>query len=136
MSLSHDCLHFELIGCCTGCRHKQVVVGNHFYYQTNGSLSPVQSSTILQYATYRATATLTIKKFFDLQERHDNMEINTNKNFFSENYTMDILMFISVIISLLATTLTVYLLCQHKKCLCYAIIEAHINVLCPNQSSH
>ena len=36
------------------------------------------------------------KEIFDLQERHDNMELKTNKN-------------------LLATTLTVYLLCKHKK---------------------
>ena len=34
---------------------------------------------------------------------------------FSENYIMDIFMFISVIVSLLATILTVYLLCKHKK---------------------
>ena len=26
------------------------------------------------------------KEIFDLQEKHDNMELNTNKNFFSENY--------------------------------------------------
>ena len=43
------------------------------------------------------------------------MELNTNKNCFSKNYIMDIFMFIPVIISLLATTLTVYLLCKHKK---------------------
>ena len=57
------------------------------------------------------------KKNFDLQERHGNKEIklNTNKNFFSENYVVDIFLFITVIISLLATTLTVYLLCKHKK---------------------
>ena len=55
------------------------------------------------------------KEFFDLQERPDNTKINTNKNFFSENYIVDIFMFIFVIISLLATTLTVYLLCKHKK---------------------
>ena len=60
------------------------------------------------------TATLTIKKF-DLQERHDNKELNTNKNFFSENYIVDIFMFISAIISLWATALTLYLLCKHKK---------------------
>ena len=51
------------------------------------------------------------KAIFDLQERNDNMEVN----FFSDNYIMDIFMFVSVIISLLATTLTVYLLCKHKK---------------------
>ena len=55
------------------------------------------------------------RKIFDLQERHDNMELNTNKNFFSENYIIDIFFFITAIISLLATTLTVYLLCKHKK---------------------
>ena len=55
------------------------------------------------------------KEIFDLQERHANMELNTNKNFFSQNYIMDIFLFISMTISLLATTLTVYLLCKHKK---------------------
>ena len=44
MSLSHDSLYFELIVYCTGCAHKQVMVGNSFYYQTYGSVSPVQSS--------------------------------------------------------------------------------------------
>ena len=55
------------------------------------------------------------KEIFDLQERHDITELNTNKNFFSDNYIMHIFMFISAIISLLATTLTVNLLCKHKK---------------------
>ena len=55
------------------------------------------------------------KEIFDLQERHDNMEINTNKNFFSDNYIMDIFMFIYAILSLLGTILTVYFLCKHKK---------------------
>ena len=35
------------------------------------------------------------KEIFDLQERHDNMELNTNKNFFSENYIVDIFLFIT-----------------------------------------
>ena len=43
------------------------------------------------------------------------IKLNTNKNFFSDNYIMDIFLFITVIISPLATTLTVYLLCKHKK---------------------
>ena len=57
------------------------------------------------------------KDIFDLQERHDSMEVkfNANKNFFSDNYIVDIFLFITVIISLLATTLTIYLLCKHKK---------------------
>ena len=52
------------------------------------------------------------KEIFDLQERHENMILNTSKNFFCDNYIVDIFMFI---ISLLTTTLTVYLLCKHKK---------------------
>ena len=57
------------------------------------------------------------KEIFDLQERHDGREgkLNTNKNFFSDNYIVDIFLFITAIISLLATTLTVYLLYKHKK---------------------
>ena len=57
------------------------------------------------------------KEIFDLQERHDNMEIklNTNKKFFSNNYIIDNFLFITAIMFLLATTLTVYLLCKCKK---------------------
>ena len=58
------------------------------------------------------------KEFFDLQERHDyndNLTSSTNKNFFSDNYVKDIFVFIAATISLLATTLTIYLLCKHKK---------------------
>ena len=43
------------------------------------------------------------------------MQKNTNINFFYNNYIVDIFMFIIAIISLLATTLTRYLLCKHKK---------------------
>ena len=43
------------------------------------------------------------------------MELITNKKFFSENYITDIFLFITAIILLLATTLTIYLLCKHKK---------------------
>ena len=55
------------------------------------------------------------KEIFDLQGRHDNTKLNINKNFFSDNYIVDVFMFISAIVSLLATILTVYLLCKHKK---------------------
>ena len=43
------------------------------------------------------------------------MELSPNKNFFSENYIVDIFLFITAIISLLATTMTIYLLCKHNK---------------------
>ena len=55
------------------------------------------------------------KEIFDLQERYDSTELITNKNIFSENYIIDVFLFITVMISLLTTTLTVYLLCKHKK---------------------
>ena len=55
------------------------------------------------------------KEIFDLQKRHENMILNTNKNFFSDNHIVDIFVFISAIISLLTMTLTVYLLHKHKK---------------------
>ena len=49
------------------------------------------------------------KEIFGLQERHDGTEVklNTSQNFFSDNYIMDIFLFIIAIISLLATSLTV-----------------------------
>ena len=55
------------------------------------------------------------KEIFDLQERHETVILNTSKNFFSNNHIMDIFVFISSIISLTSTTLTIYLLCKHKK---------------------
>ena len=56
------------------------------------------------------------KEFFDLKERHDNMDTKLpNKNFFSNNFILDIFLFVTMIISLLVTTLAIYLLCKHKK---------------------
>ena len=55
------------------------------------------------------------KEISDLQERHDNMALNTNKNFFSDNYVMGVFLFITAIGSLLATTLTIYLLCKKQE---------------------
>ena len=42
-------------------------------------------------------------------------KLNTYKNFFSGNYIVDIFLVVTAIISLLATTLTGYFLCKHKK---------------------
>ena len=55
------------------------------------------------------------KEVFGLQERHENMILNNSKNFFSDNYIMNIFMFISAIILLLSTTLTIYLMYKHEK---------------------
>ena len=54
------------------------------------------------------------KEFFDLHGRHDST-FNTNKNFFSNNHISDIFIYISSIISLISTTLIIYLICKHKK---------------------
>ena len=55
------------------------------------------------------------KEIFDLQERHETTVLNLSNNVFSNNHIMDIFVFISSIISLTSTTLTIYLLCKHRK---------------------
>ena len=57
------------------------------------------------------------KEIFDLKQRHvsavESLN-NSNKNFFSNNYIIDIFMFTSLIISIISTTLVIYLFCKHK----------------------
>ena len=55
------------------------------------------------------------KETFDLKERHVSAILNTSKNFFSNNYIIDIFVFASSIISLISTTLIIYLLCKNKQ---------------------
>ena len=53
-----------------------------------------------------------------MNERYDKSivsDLTTNKNFFSNNYIVDIFLFIAAVISLLVTTLAIYLLCKHMK---------------------
>ena len=57
------------------------------------------------------------KEIFYLKQRHvSTVESlnNSNKKFFSNNYIVDIFMFTSSIISLISTTLVIYLFCRHK----------------------
>ena len=57
------------------------------------------------------------KEIFDFKQRHvSTVESlnNSNKKFFSNNYIVDIFMFTSSIISLISTTLVIYLFCKHK----------------------
>ena len=62
------------------------------------------------------TSTNARKKFFDLEERHDNMDENLpDTNFFSNNFIVDIFLFIAAITSLLVTTSAIYLLCKYEK---------------------
>ena len=56
------------------------------------------------------------KEILDLKERHINMNSELpNKIPFFNNFTTDVFLFIAVIISLLATTLVMYILCKHMK---------------------
>ena len=48
-------------------------------------------------------------------DKNDNPALINNKHFFSDNYVTDVFLFIAAIMSLLATTLTIYLICKHKK---------------------
>ena len=50
-----------------------------------------------------------------MSERHDTTNLTTSKNLFSNNYIVDIFLFITAVISLLVITLAIYLLCKHKK---------------------
>ena len=56
------------------------------------------------------------KEFFYLEERHVFRTLNcSSKNFFSNNFIVDIFMFASSVISLISTTLIIYLFCKHKQ---------------------
>ena len=57
------------------------------------------------------------KAVFDFEQRHVSTvesSNNSNKNFFSNNYIVDIFIFTSSIMSLISTTLVIYLICKHK----------------------
>ena len=58
------------------------------------------------------------KEIFDLKERHDidTLEIQLpNKNFFTNNFIIDIFVFITAIISVITTMIIIYTLCKHNK---------------------
>ena len=56
------------------------------------------------------------KEILDLNERHDNTDKKLpNKHFFSNNFIVDNFLFVTAIISLQVTNLTIYLLCEHRK---------------------
>ena len=56
------------------------------------------------------------EKFFHLEERYVNMDMKLpNKNFLSNNFIIDVFLFVTALISVLVTTLAIYLLCKHKK---------------------
>ena len=55
------------------------------------------------------------KEIFYLNKKHGTTDLSTKKYFFPDNYIVHIFLFITAVISLLVTTLAIYLLCKHKK---------------------
>ena len=57
-------------------------------------------------------------KIFDLKERHDITELDiefVTENFFTNNFIVDIFVFIIAIISVITTIIILYALCKHNK---------------------
>ena len=74
------------------------------------------SLNIFKFDATLLTASSDLKEFIHWYTNNKEIfELNTNKNFFSENYIVDVFLFIIAIISLLATPLAVYSLCKHEK---------------------
>ena len=58
------------------------------------------------------------KEISDSKERHDidKLDLETPyKGFFTDNFTMDVFVFIVAIISVIKTMIIIYILCEHKK---------------------
>ena len=56
------------------------------------------------------------KKIFDLQERHNDMELESpSKNFFFNNFVLNLFVFVTAIISSLITILVISILYKHTK---------------------
>ena len=80
------------------------------------------------------------KEIFDFEQKHvSTVESlnNSNKNFFSNNYIVDIFISTSSIISLISTTLVIYLFCKHKhiRTLVASLILHNIKEVVANPSS-
>ena len=79
-------------------------------------------------------------EIFDLQERHDSDKHRIKKLTkisLPLCYTVDIFMFISAIILLLATSITMYLLCKHKKirALIASLVLQQVKSRCRNETN-
>ena len=55
------------------------------------------------------------KEILDLNKRHDTMDLNTNKKFFSKNYILHVFLFGTAVISLLATNLVIKIIMQTQE---------------------
>ena len=51
-----------------------------------------------------------------MQKRHnDNNDLDLNTNSFFNNYTIDVFLFVTAIISLVVTAIVMYVVCRHAK---------------------
>ena len=98
---------------------------------TNKSTSEVTLPVFLNKSTFNDTllsTPLTLKEYtaqykhdqgiFDLKERHDIDELETefaSKNFFTNNFIIDVFVFIIAIISVISTIIIIYTICKHNK---------------------
>ena len=58
------------------------------------------------------------KEIFDLKERHDIDKLETefvSKNFFTNNFIIDVFVFVIAIILVISTILIIYTICKHNK---------------------
>ena len=55
------------------------------------------------------------KEIFDLQKRHNNNIGLAMKNSYFSNCTIDIFLFLTAIISLVVTSIVLYIICKHPK---------------------
>ena len=77
------------------------------------------------------------KEIFYLKERHINTNSESpNKNSLFNNFTTDVFLYIAAIISLLVTTLVMYILCKHmkRKTLVTNLALQQIRGRCSNQT--
>ena len=98
---------------------------------TNKSTSEVTLPVFLNKSTFNDTllsAPLTLKEYiaqykhdkeiFDLKERHDVDELETeivHKIFFTNNFIIDVFVFKTAIISDISTIIIIYTICKHNK---------------------
>ena len=55
------------------------------------------------------------KEIFDFWKQHNNDLDLTKRNFFFNNYTIDIFLFVTTIISLVVTSIALFIICKHTK---------------------
>ena len=103
-----ECLEFPIIKSKTAFKQTLPISLNMSKFDSNLLTASSNLKDVIHQYTHK-------KGVFDMIERHDNTALITNKKFFSDNYVIDVFLFIAAIISLLATIVTIYLLCKHKK---------------------